>query len=307
MFFALTSFLFTDRALRRGLDSKDFYIGRARRIVPLYLFVATCTVLMSLTKSSAFLQNPAQTLVSIIDVYLFGFTSSLTDPALMLNGVNTASLIGIAWSLVFEWKFYLVFPALYFLVKSSRTLGLALILVLVVIAARDFYQITEAVWPFFLSGALIAYLKNSFPTLENLSPSTKKALALLSVPALVVVLAIPGNWGAGQLVSATVLFFLVMFGEPKLLKVRNLRTIGVISYSIYLIQYLVLAPVSNKAHSLGIVDASPTWKFIAAFSVPILLVAFSCLTYKYIERPWMSSKKHGSAPDSSATRDLPAN
>lgn len=284
MFFALTSFLFTSRALDVGLDSAKFYIGRVRRIVPLYVFVALCTVVLGIFMAAKPVDDLGALVVNVIDIFAYGFIGSA--PLTILD-FNAERLIGIAWTLSFEWKFYVVFPVLFLLATSSKKLGLLIAFILAALAARDYYLIGEVIWPFFVVGSLAAFLKKNIPAIPGY---LKSALNPLSILLLIVAIAVPGYFSAGHLLIATALFIVVLYGEPALLKGNALRVIGTISYSYYLLQYLVLAPIVLIAWHMDIAAASPYWKFATALLIPILLVPISCLTYRLIEQPWMHAK-----------------
>lgn len=79
----------------------------------------------------------------------------------------------------------------------------------------------------------------------------------------------------------------VVFGEPRILKIRALQSLGLISYSVYLLQYLVLMPVVETAWLHRIDAASAVTKFAVAFSIIAVLIPLSCITYRLIEVPWM--------------------
>lgn len=284
MFFALTSFLFTSRALDVGLDSAKFYIGRVRRIVPLYVFVAMCTVVLGIYMAAKPVEDFGALAVNVIDIFAYGFIGSA--PLTILD-FNAERLIGIAWTLSFEWSFYVVFPILFLLASSSKRLALLIVFVIGVLAARNYYMIGEVIWPYFVVGSLAAFLKKNIPVIPGYLKLASKPLSILL---LIVAIAVPGYFSAVHLLIATALFITVLYGEPVLLKGNALQVIGTISYSYYLLQYLVLAPIVQIAWHMDIAAASPYWKFATALLVPMVLVPISCLTYRLIEQPWMHPK-----------------
>lgn len=284
MFFALTAFLFTERALNVGLDSAKFYIGRVRRIVPLYVFVAVCTILLGIYMATKPVEDLRALAVSAINIFAYGFIGADT---LTILDFNALRLIGIAWTLSLEWKFYVVFPILFFLATTSTRLTLLMVFVIATLAARDYYLIGEVVWPFFAVGSLAAFLKKNIPVIPAY---LQKILNPLSILLLIVAIAVSGYFSAVHLLIATALFICVLYGEPSVLKVNALQVIGTISYSYYLLQYLVLAPIVYFAWYMDIAAASQYWRFATALLIPMLLVPISCLSYRFIERPWMEAK-----------------
>ncbi len=284
MFFALTAFLFTERALQGRLDPVTFYKGRVRRIAPLYVFAATCTVFLALHVVDISEADPFALMADIVNVFAFGFIGA---PNVYLLDFNAGRLIGVAWTLALEWEFYLILPVLLYLVGSSMRLALIVISLIVIVAAKDFIQQGESAWPFFLVGSLVAYMKQRMPVL---STSGRKVLSFLTLPLLIVAVTTPGYFSPPHLFIAFALFFCVVQGEPRVLKGRAMRAIGTISYSVYLLQYLVMAPVVEYAITVDVRSMSIYWKFFTVFLVPLLLIPLSCLSYRLIELPWIAKK-----------------
>jgi peptidoglycan/LPS O-acetylase OafA/YrhL len=283
MFFALTAFLFTDRALRHTLEIEAFYIGRVRRIVPLYLCACMVSIPLALFYSPHGIVNPSQFLVEVVDIFAFGF---LGAPTLTLQGFNALAVIGVAWTLNFEWKFYLLLPVLMTIRRVSRIAAILGGLSVAALAIRDFYTIHEVIWPFFSAGILAAVAKRYVP---SVSPRLKPPITILGFALLVFSIWLPGYFSFSHLVISTLLFACILYGEPRILTVRPLRNLGLISYSIYLLQYLVLLPVVNESWQRNIRSFRPEWKFVIAFLVVTILIPLSCITYRFIELRWMSS------------------
>jgi peptidoglycan/LPS O-acetylase OafA/YrhL len=290
MFFALTAFLFTERALKGLLDTNHFYVSRVRRIVPLYIFAAVATVPIALYYAPVPITNVRVFLGEIVDVFTFGF---LGAPTLTVQGFNAMSLIGVAWTLNFEWKFYLILPVVFAIYRYSKRAGLAACLAIGIVAVHEFYVIGEVVWPFFFSGCLAAFLKQRVPNPGRYLRNVLSISGFVLIPAAIWV---PGYFSFSHLLLAVPMFLCFLFGEPGVFKYRLPRLLGTISYSIYLLQYLVLLPIVNTGWGHHIGSARPAMKFAVALSIIIVLIPLSCLTYRFIELPWMAlPQRHESA------------
>lgn len=283
VFFALTAFLFTERVVMGSLNIERFYIGRFRRIVPLYVFAALATVPIALYYVTKPISGMGKLAVEVVDIFTFGF---LGAPALSIQGFNAMTLIGIAWTLHYEWKFYILLPFFYAIYRYSRKAAAFVGLAVAMVAVRDFYVIGQVVWPFFFGGILAAFIK---PHLPALSGRVKGILSVIGIALIPFSIWLPGYFSFAHLLATTVMFLCLLYGEPWLLTVRPLRMLGTISYSVYLLQYLVLLPIVNTGWRIQIRTLSPLWKFMAAFSIIAILIPLACLTFRLIELPWMRS------------------
>lgn len=303
MFFGLTAFLFVERALTGSLRVAEFYVSRVRRIVPLYVFACLVTIPLAL-----FYASPAPAVFSefandVVNLFTFGFVGGST---LTFHGLNAMALIGIAWTLSYEWKFYVLLPAFVAVYNCSRKAGMTMMVVLAVIAVRDFLIIREVVWPFFAIGVAAAFLKVKWPA----APTRVRRLLSFSGFTLIPVLVLmPGYFSFTHLVLAGVLFICFLYGAPRALKLRPIVDLGRISYSIYLLQYLIMFPLVNEAWRNQVRTFEPVWKFTLAFSVIALLVPFSCFTFRWIEIPWIygtQAKRSAEAGSSDRTQGSPS-
>jgi peptidoglycan/LPS O-acetylase OafA/YrhL len=292
IFFALTAFLFTSKALEGKLRPETFYVGRLKRIAPLYLVVATVAIVsqLHLMPGRWFLTSAG--LNEVLNVYAFQFFNFKT---LTLGGQNMLPLVGIAWTLSYEWAFYLLLVPAYYVARSSRPALVAFVAVAVIVAARDFWFDGDVVWPFFIVGSAAAVAYRQLPE----ATGKIRVVLLLSIAPLIA-LSVGATGGYGftleNLVLAGALFFAVLFGRPRILQTEPMQILGRISYSIYLLQYLVLHYVVKSVTAYGITDASPVWKFAAALLIIAILIPLSCLSYLFIEKRWMGTQTRILAP-----------
>ncbi len=280
MFFALTAFLFAGRMLQGRLDLAAFYAGRVRRILPLYAVVVVSALAFAAWWTSGLSYPRADAAREAIAVALYGFWPA-TD--LQFRTLNMLALVGIAWTLAYEWAFYI---ALGPLALAQRRFGLPALAIAAAItlacAAYAFSTNADSViWPFFLPGIATAMLLPLIPV----SAALRRALALGLVIAACLALALPGYWTMTKLTLAWATFFALAAVRPAALLWRPLQTLGRISFSIYLLQYLVLFPVANLLVPSGIVGGSPVLQIAAMGLVVVLLVPLAAISYRWVEMP----------------------
>lgn len=295
VFFALTAYLFIRKALQGTLDFQSFYQKRIRRIVPLYLFLSVCAIALSLR----FMETPILSYVDIltrcINVLSFGFIGNNTDlyppnyELLVFQKYNALELVGVAWSLSYEWRFYLILPLIYYLSLNSTKRKLALLGLVIILALRDFYSYPTAkvVWPFFIGGVMAALIGHYYPKLAELRFS--KFFSYLIIPLLILSVFTKDVYNLKHFILTSMLFLCIVLAKPRLLTLKPLVALGKISYSVYLMQYLVLRLV-DKALGPHVQQAPIFMKFLVCFLIIALLIPFASFTYKFIELPAMQSR-----------------
>lgn len=287
MFFALTAFLFTERALAGSLSPDRFYLGRLHRIVPLYAFVVAAALAIALVYTRGVAHPLADTLAEAVGVATYGFWMT---PELTFRGMNMLSLVGLSWTLSYEWLFYLLLVPAACLWKAGPALRWSMLVIVAVLAVRQFALLADfVVWPFFLPGIAAAML---WRRMSPLPPRTATVLALSILPAVAAVLFLPGFWTPIKLALAGWIFLAVLVTAPTLLKSALLTHLGRISYSVYLIQYLVLFPVMTWSYSFSSIEA----KLAACGAVVALVVMAAELSYRFIELPWLADSNGRASP-----------
>lgn len=276
MFFSLTAYLFVRKAINGRLQPEAFFIGRVRRILPLYFSVCIAGMLLAAATPGNNTPLKPSTLAETLDVFSFGFWQA---DAVSFMGVNMLQLVGVAWTLSYEWAFYLLlFPA-YCLWRAGNGMRWAMALVVLVLAVRDFNgPSARVIWPFFLPGVLAAAFTPS------LTRNMRHGMALAAMCALVLLFIHPAYWSASRLGLCAIVFFYVVHCTPPWMEWRPLLTHGRISYSIYLTQYLAIYPASIlRFHQY----VGPEWGIVIFLLVPVVTVCIATLTYRWIELPWM--------------------
>lgn len=294
VFFMITSFLFFSRLLQaRGgeLDWLKLYVSRALRIMPLYLFAFFIVLTIAGVLSQFTLREP----LSKVTLEIFQWLAFIKAD---INGVSPTWLIiaGVIWSLPYEWLFYFALPFLGLLlsVRVSLLVGIfsmaGFIFFLYIILG--FYQTAGGLQRMipFVGGIAAAFLVRIPRVREMVScPVASACVALCLI------------FGVGLFRSfdEPISFFLVTLGFIGIACGNSVfgilthplsRTLGQISYSIYLLHGIVLFVTFNWLLGFqGAGQLSPLghWGVIAACAVGVVTIC--SLTYRFIERPGMDA------------------
>jgi peptidoglycan/LPS O-acetylase OafA/YrhL len=292
LFMVLSGFIFTRAALGRTIHYGAFVRNRLLRIYPLFVLLLVTGVY---TKPETFAGGP--------------FLQTLLLGANLPGRLEVGYFSVMFWAIAVECQFYLLFP---FLLAFLDRLGwrwlagaLALCLLLRGVAvlegahARNLSYIT-------LVGRLDQFLLGMALARSMRDHATWWRPWILPVAAVAVVAALAifhrlGGWPLerpwkiawppieGAVWALVIGGYLTVADRLPALLSRALAAIGSISYSIYLVHFLVIQqliahrwgwqPAGN-----GYVDALLTTAFLAT---PIILAA-STLTYLVVERPFLS-------------------
>lgn len=270
LFFMVTGFLFWEKALRNGgrFPLKAFYLSRLRRLAPAYLL---------------------SVLLVILAVALPIGPHDLSDLlwkdiryVLMFKGLRSVNdLNGVYWTLVWEWRFYLLFPLAAFCLRWKRG---GLIPAVLIFAYTLLQPSTIYIFNFICGGvaALLVVRKSEWPLKKPLYSAIAFALFALVFAFF--------DRGFGYLQSLLMFpFFLcVTYGNSffGLLDNRPARAIGGASYSLYLLHCIVLYIIIqtlNLYQPVASLDILSYWFLVAGMGAVVLAVSW--LSYRYVEIP----------------------
>ena len=275
--------LLNDLSRKRKTNWRDLYISRFFRISPLYFFVLSATVILTMVKSNWQLQVPRSTFLREL------FDSSLSVGP-FINGDRHAILItaGVTWTLRYEWAFYLSLPIVALFIKSRTAIVLVILGLTGYILKIDFLGLGAIFLVLFVLGGIIAYLNQNF--YETLKPiMTTKQMSVVSIISFFIAL---GSFNqifrpVGEL-AVLLFFFPIVFGNSLFgfLSLKSSLILGEISYSIYLIHgvifYIFFTYLFNPDTSNSYLESFAYMPFLMLFSVLI-----SLFTYRFIERPFI--------------------
>ncbi len=293
LFFMITGFLFTNKALGKNIEWKKFFTSRARRLFPLYFIVVNIVFLIAFGKTSWSLN---ESILNISTEYLRWITfvvfgrpdiNGLKDSALIIAGVN--------WSLKFEVLFYiLVVPTIYF---ASRYLSDVFLLIggtitsIIAFISIKYLKLDVNLSIFhFQCGILIALLFRMSRVREIFRNKYFHYVSFVSV----IVLVFTHSWTLSLILLAVIFSSVIGGGSLRgLLNTRPAIWLGDISYGVYLVHGLLLycvLSILNKTLDLNELDLFFYW--FVVFCTGSLTVILASLSYAYLEKPIMSLGKN---------------
>ncbi|MGR3464996.1 acyltransferase family protein [Limimaricola sp.] len=288
--YLIATILFEDLAAGRFSIAR-FYERRARRILPaLFVVVLACLPFgwtwMLLREFKEFLQSVAATALSVSNVYFWLKSDYFALEAELLPLLHS-------WSLGVEEQFYMLFPGLLLLLHGQpgrRQIGALLAIGAASFAAGLWYISTHPMMVYYLlpfraweliAGAACAYLHHRHGRWPNgwlaLAGAGLVLYAMLAYDAHTV---FPG-WAAVPPVLGSAL--IILYADPgallgRVLALRPVVFVGLISYSLYLWHQPVLA---FARHYLGHEPAAPV-----LVALLLLCVLLAVLTWHFVEKPF---------------------
>jgi peptidoglycan/LPS O-acetylase OafA/YrhL len=301
IFFVLSGFLITYLMVREEqsagrIDLKRFYARRALRIVPVcYAFVAVFALLDGFTA---------------LNGTTCGYVTSLTYTK---NFGCWQWADGHLWSLAVEEQFYLLWPFLMVYLPKRWRFGVMMGAILAAPLFRVAFKMAELPWysqQWFAptmdslmigacAGVLLAESPAQVARLVRMRPTLGRALALcvLYLPWLLKLQREAGWFTVpfGPTVQALAGMYLILSyalveegAGYRLLNMRLLREIGVLSYSLYIWQQLFIAPSGTYGAADPILTLFP-YNLAATF-----LAAW--LSYRFFEMPLLSLRERLRGP-----------
>lgn len=292
-FFMITSFLFTTRLLdsrEKEFGWKNFFIGRAYRLVPMYYISVLLIVIIIMSLDSWNVRiGGVDFFISIAHWLLFTIFKTTH-----INGAQYTSLVngGIQWSLWYEWLFYISLPLLsVFILKVKPKTGYLLFGIAFIVAFCLFRNVLSYHIYSFVGGCVAAVLLKFTSFHEKINERYKSILVLVC---LILIVQFNTTSNVLCILLITVVFTLVamdtsVFG---ILKNPTLKFLGEICYSTYLLHCILLYSVFFFGFTFAkIKQYSPVEYCVIIFSIVPALIAISFLSYKYIEKPFIEKGK----------------
>ena len=302
MFFVLSGYLITtiiSREMQNGSFSfLEFYKRRAKRILPVFSCVLLCT---SLAAAIFFLSFDLRLYVkSAVFALLFSANLFFARRGGYFDADAAEKPLQHIWSLSLEEQFYFVFPVLltaFFRFSKGRNIR-QFILLLIVLSLLSVFLPTFGMDPYFLPyvrayelliGALFAFIPPSQTNDRFSTPLVGWAMmaviaAMLQLPYGV----LPGEGNIERLLCCTAVGGLIYSGKTlqtqsgfntaKLLSLKPVVFIGLISYSLYLWHWVVLAVMRYVYMD----NALPMSAIVLAV---VLMSGLSVLSYYFVETP----------------------
>lgn len=290
LFFIITAYLLWGRMLRTGghADWEQFFIGRFRRLTPMYMLAVACLVLIVLVETGFTLHVPLSDFI----IQVLRWMGFALLPQSDINGrPDTHAIEVVLWTLKYEWVFYLGIPLLAIFAKGNRPWALYLLALTIAIKLAD-----TPLYGYFVVGAVSAHLAHK-PDLIKLPPWLWGGLSLV---ALVLLTACYHDiYGLPQMVLLFFIFQGVLSGTGiwRVLRAQSLRFLGNISYSTYLLHHMLIHMMVFWIFGAPRFAALNDWEFAAAsVAAGCASIALAITTYIMIEQRWMTAPGRTSAP-----------
>lgn len=290
-FFMITGFLFSTKLINGRTDGVDWlrlYVSRILRLTPLYFLAMGLLFVVVATVSNFHLNEPLLLLLKNAAKWLSFTMLGASD----LNGVEKTFTIiaGVAWSLPYEWLFYLSLPLLAFAVGKTPAmpflaLGVVGVIGFAIYATR--YAILWHVLSF--AGGISAALLVRHEWFCRLAPTRVSSFVLILSVCLAVVL-FSSPYAPVPLFLFSLSFALIAGGNTLFGAFSNLaaRALGEISYSIYLLHGLALFVFFNFLLGRDASELfSPSVHWLLIILATPVLVSICFATFYFIERPFM--------------------
>lgn len=294
--YLISSLIYKELEINNKFSFAKFYERRARRILPVLLFVIIFSLpiawyfifsydfkdyLLSLLSSIFFSSN-----------FYFYFTRVVyaADDSILKPFLHT-------WSLGIEEQFYIFFPIFFILLlKFSKRYSLWIVLIIIILnilfsdwMSKNYFQINHYMiltrgWEL-MAGVLICLIerRNNF----NLNPLINQSLSFLGLilvlssiyffnettrhPSIVTLIPVLGT------------MFIILYGKNytvvnKLLSLKPIVWIGLISYSLYLWHHPILA--------FKLISLNEDNYFLNDYFLIIIIFSLSIFSYFFIEKPF---------------------
>ncbi len=304
LFFFMTGFLFWNQVLStsKPFNFLEFIKKRSRRLMPAYYmsFVLILFIIFYLSNWEV-KTEPTSLIQSLLTWIAFGFPFSEFRP---IN--NFASTIyinaAVAWSLYFEWIFYLLFGFLrrFSTLKKYLLLMLGLELFKRVLdnlhQTSQLYQIFKDVYYFLILGfnfGIFASFLNHSTLKSYVSTKPMRVLGVVSVATYLFVDQIPAY---GLLGSCFLFVFFISVvldtSEKHFFHWKGFQILGHISYSVYLLHGIGLYVGFHTLNKYQkVTELSPVSFWFYTYLIGVVILIASLISYKYVEYPFMKSRK----------------
>jgi len=300
--FVITGILLRERSVSGTVSIRAFYGRRARRIIPAATLVLVATVVGAYLGLNRFAAHAT----GVDGVWTSVFMANIhfaADSTNYLASTRPPSPLQNYWSLAVEEQFYLVYPAVFLLLirfggRNSARMRIGIFLALVIVASFTlsviqtssdqtlayFSPLTRA-WELALGG-LIAVATRFLRRTPSVAAAvaTWAGLAMILCSAILYSQSTPYPGSAVALPVLGTAFIIVggvarpVRGAERILSIRSLQFLGLLSYSLYLWHWPILAIATQRSGT----GSLPVAERVALVAVSLVL---AWATFRFLEDP----------------------
>lgn len=288
IFFMITGYLFLNKITSsQKLNFISLYKSRVKRIAPLYYFLTLIIFIITLWNIRHSSVNISQILTWLMSWLTF-------RGADLADFESTKILAGAQWTLIYEWGFYFLLPAIYLILNHKffkNNLNLVLLIVFTILFFIVWKETSHKYYKLFLCGFLPIFLRKYTSPYLNKINSTYISIFLTLL--ICYTFFFTRGYSSQQMLLTAIIFFIIASGNNIFGMLNNigLKFLGEISYSIYLSHGLILFLVFTQFSLLSLKDLN-IYYYASLFPVIFALVyIFSIATYTYIEKPFLYKSK----------------
>jgi peptidoglycan/LPS O-acetylase OafA/YrhL len=296
IFFMITGLLFWSKLIdgrARPVDWRRLYVSRVLRLAPLFVFLVALLWIIGFASTGVRLRVSAPRAVLQTLQWLTFTIAGMPD----INRGPSAIMGGPAWSLPYEWWFYLSLPVAGLLVgprppRAWIALGAAGTL------GGAWWISAHAGWPIaaaFLGGIACAFIARQ-PRICAAARHPAAAVICLAALAADTRFATPFELAPTLLLSLA--FAIIACGNSLfgILEWRPARGLGEMGYSVYLLHavllYVVFALILGTDGTAAL-SGTGYWAVVYACGAAVVVISF--VTFRVIEAPAMASVDRVSA------------
>lgn len=315
LFMTLSGFIFAFGLYGKSFTTQGFFKNRFVRIFPLYLFLIFLTL---------YLYGGGQ---NVLNGLLFSILPLANIPS---SGLATGVIASAAmfWTIAVEVQFYLIFPFLMRWLNEHRfrlllsIIGLFIVLRVLAVLAGDVNMTNFAYFSIFgridqfILGMLTGYLFKNRHLMKKYIPSRSLVLLIISSLTVVLLLFIMNrlrhHFGFHTFenfyiilptIEALAACFLIItyvnhfHSKTKSFISTSIAKIGEISYSMYLLHFLIISLLVGRS-SLPDIFGNP-WLSSLLYTIVIVVpgtIGLSFMTYTVIEKPFLELRGKYTTP-----------
>jgi peptidoglycan/LPS O-acetylase OafA/YrhL len=313
-FFFVSGYLFWGKMLRdpAKIQWSKLVPNRLRRIMPAYL-AAVCMlfVVVAFTGRLVLQTSVPLMLFHTASWLLGGFpypggpTLNLLDPVIIAGGVF--------WTLQQEWLFYFLLPVLTRF-RSRRRLILCCLVVFfagIMLPLVPLFRITNVLvfgattilgtfLHMFVAGFAIGMFA-AYPRPRRVDQMLRSPW--MTLPAVLLIagqfLFVPAGYTWWEPILLAPIFLMVVSGNSfcGVLTSGSMRSLGTVSYSVYVFHGLILHTLAILINGFyPVIEMTPERYWLLMIPVASIVVVWSTLTYRFIEKPFIAERSHNITP-----------
>ena len=250
-----------EKVISNKISISDFYSKRYKKILPFFALLSLIDLVFSPSIGSLY-----ETFANV--TLCFGLIPNAD-----------ISVIGVGWFLGVVFVFYMIFPFYCFLLSNKVRVWVAFVASYIINILCEIYFKADRTsiaycFVYFMAGGLIYLYKDK---LESIT-SVKWISLIIFIISVVIYYSLPSFLAINLVLNCALVIFAINLTGPNLLNNRLVRTIGGISFEIYLC-HMIIYRVVEKMHLLRIADND-----LVNYLIVLILVFAGAIIFAYVSQ-----------------------